>query len=360
MSRRNLVSPRLRVIAAAAVCVALAGLLAARVIGSDHGGAPIAAATVPSPKPVVLDQLTIPCWSCPHADGWPLRFRTDLDLIAPLGTGGRNAALWYAAFTKPDGPRAAEADAIMSRRVDHPTAGKILPADDPFLAEAEPWMDQATLRFFPDVYPVEGFRTRIPNLMLALTLARSWVARGQAAESLDDAMADFRRVMRLGRLLRQEDVLLINDLVGLAAIRMGAEAIYDRARSGAKLDLALAAAVIAGEAPAQKLLSGARMTTAEVVPYLKRDAGGSSIVVPHSRFEAMRKIALDSPDRRFRMETCASLSLVASFGSGEQRSQARRTLETLAGSTDAAIAANARWHLANPPDEKHLDQLLAQ
>jgi len=367
MRRTPVVSPRLAVVAAVILCVVLAGVLAARVSGSDRSERkatvpirPSTAATVPSPKPVALDQLAIPCWSCPHAEDWPLRFRTDLDLLAPLGTGGENAAAWWAAFTKPDGPRAAEADAIMGRRVDHPSIGKVLPAGDPFLAEAQPWVDQAGMRFYPDVYPVAGHETRIPNLMLALTLARSWVARGQAAENLDEALADFRRVVRLGRLLRQEDVLLINDLVGLAAIRMGAEAIYDRARGAGRLDLALAAAIVAGEAPAQKLLSGARVTSAEVAPYLRRGPGGANVVVPDSRFDAMRKIAQESPDRRFRFETCASLSIVAGLGSGAQQAQAQETLSALARSEDALVASNARWYLANPVDEKRLDELLAQ
>ena len=216
------------------------------------------------------------------------------------------------------------------------------------------------MRFYPELFPLEGFQTKLPNLTLALTLARSLAARGQAAKNVDDAMTDFRRVVRLGRLLRQEDAMVINDLVGLATIRIGSEAMYDRARTAGQLELALAAAVIVGEAPAQKLLSGARMTSVEVVPYLRRGPGGSSILIPEGRFESIRKTALDSPDRRFRVLTCASLSLVASFGKGEQQTQAADALKSLAGSADPVIASNARWHLGNPIDQKRLDQLLAQ
>ncbi len=366
MSRTRVVPPRLVVVAAAALCVILAGALAVRVVGMDRNRErtvapvrPAAGASLPEPKPVPIDQLPIPCWSCPNAGDGRLEFRTDLDLLAPLGTGRENAATWFAAVTKPNGPRAAEAEAILARRVDHPKVGKVLPAGDPFLAEAETWVDQATMRFYPDVYPIEGFSTPLPNLVLALTLGRSWVARGLAAERSEDALDDFRRVVRLGRLLRQEDVLVINDLVGLALIRMGAEAIYDRARSEGRLDLALAAAVIAGEAPAQKLLSAARMTSAEVVPYLRRGAGGSSLAMPDARFEGLRKMALECPDRRFRIEACVSLTLVAGFGSEEQREKATEALRTLAASSDALLASAARWHLAHPVDEKRLDELLA-
>jgi hypothetical protein len=369
--RRSFVSPRSAVAAAVAVLVALACLIVARVIGGSDGAAraatpsrgsttSVAAATVPATKPILLDQLAIPCWSCQFAEAWPLRFRTDLDLIAPLGTGGSNAAEWFAAFTQPDGARAGEAKSIMTRLIDHPTIGRILPANDPFLAEARPWLDQAAMRFYPEVHAVEGLETKIPNLMLALTLARSLLARGQSADRFEDAMADFQRVVRLGRLLRQDDVLVYNDLVGLAVIRIGADAIYDRARKEGRLDMALAAAVIAGEVSPQRLLSGARMTSIEVAPYLRRGNPGSSITLPDNRFEGLRKIALNSPDRRFRLESCVSLSLIATFGSGDRRKQAKQVLEALADSTDTVVASNARWHLANPMDEKHLDQLLAQ
>ena len=31
--------------------------------------------------------------------------------------------------------------------------------DDPLLREAEPWCDQATMRFYPQFLPLEGYRT---------------------------------------------------------------------------------------------------------------------------------------------------------------------------------------------------------
>jgi len=147
---------------------------------------------------------------------------------------------------------------------------------------------------------------------------------------------------------------------GLAMIRIGAEAIYDRARKDGRLDLALAAAVIAGEVPPQRLISGARMTSIEVAPYVHRGVGGTSITLPDRRFEELRKIALDGPDRRFRLEACGSLSFIATFGSEVQSKQAKQVLEVLADSQDTVVASNARWHLANPVDREHLGRLLAQ
>jgi hypothetical protein len=371
MSNRQLLSPRLGVLLAAGVIAVLGSALAVRLAFSGHGAAQAATpppvrvvtvappATVPAPKALDIAALSIPCWSCPNASDWALRFRTDLDFLAPLGNGPANAGEWLAAFAKPNGPRVAEAEAIMSRRVElpgHPEFGPVLPASDPFLAEAAPWCDQATMRFYPDIFPMEGFRTRIPNLLLALVAVRSWVARGTVAERSEDAMADFRRVIRLGRLLRQEDTILIGDLVGLAAIRIGAEAIYDRARRDGRLDLAMTAAVIAAEAPPQKLLTAARLTSAEILPYLHAGtgAGRTSLELPDRVLELILMMATQSPDRRFRCEAVNSLAVVAVGGSPAQRTKAKETLEMLSTGADAVVAANARWYLANPISEKEL------
>jgi hypothetical protein len=172
-------------------------------------------------------------------------------------------------------------------------------------------------------------------------------------------MADFRRVIRLGRLLRQEDVVLINDLVGLACIRIGAEAIYDRARQEGKTELALLAAVVAGEAPPQKLLSGARMTGVEVGPYARKASDGSvTLDLPEARFEAIRTMATKSPDRRFRWEAVSGLRLVARLAPEPIRTKAQATLEQLAKSDDPVLAANARWSLSAPIGEQSLKSLL--
>jgi hypothetical protein len=81
------------------------------------------------------------------------------------------------------------------------------------------------MRFYPDCFPLEGTDTQLPNLLVPLTFAKPWVARGLALEDPARAKEDFRRAIRLGRLLRQEDATIIADLVGLACIRHGAQAL---------------------------------------------------------------------------------------------------------------------------------------
>lgn len=353
---------------ALAVLAALAGLLVVRV---SVGQPPRAFATsqppaaiVPAPGQFTLDKLDLPCWGCLWAQGWPLRYVTDLDLIAPLGTGTANAATWFAQFAKPNGPRFAEAEAALARRVQHgalPIAPKgldVLPPNDPLLAEAATWCDQSTMRFYPAVFPVQGGETQLPNNLLAVTFARSWMARGYDAADFDAAMPDFRRVIRLGRLLRQDDVVLINDLVGLTFIRWGVEAIYDRAHKEGRRDLALLTAVLAGEGPPQRYLSAARQTEADVTPYVRRAADGSTILdLPDARFDAIRTTANASPDRRFRIEAMGSLRLVVRFAPATMRAQARAVLEQLARSDDPIVAASARWNLVTPVDEKEVKSM---
>ncbi len=358
-------SVRIAIVAAVGVVVVLAGALVARLLG--HPGAAAyalqapPAATVPAPHPCDLTKLAIPCWSCPVAEKWPLRFVTNLDMLAPLGTGTANAAEWFAAFAKPQGPRLAEAEAAMARRVDRPPVGPVLPPGDPLLAEAAPWCDQASMRFYPGIFPVQGFQTQIPNLLFMLTLARSWIARGTGAQSSEAAMADFRRVIQLGRLLRQEDAVVIDDLVGLACIRIGAEAIYDRARKDGNTGLALLAAVVAGEAPPQKYLTAARVTSVNVAPYLRKTGAGSyELQLPAERYKAIADMATSCPDRRFRNEVTLSLRVVAALGAGPMRADAHALLEKLASGPDPIVAANARWGLATPVTEKDVKGLVEE
>jgi hypothetical protein len=338
---------RAGVIAALALVAVLAGVLATRLLAREPSRVNVArrapVATVPAPKPIDVATLEMPCWACPDAPDGPLRFRTDLDMLAPLGTGSGNAAEWFAAFRKPDGPRLAEAVAAEARRVDHPPIGRVLPPDDPLLVEAEPWCDQATMRFYPDVLPLRGAETPLSNLLLALTFARSWLARGEQSADFDAAMADFRRVVRLGRLLRQEDVVLINDLVGLACIRIGLDAIYNRARTAGRLDLALAASVAAGEAAPQRYLTAARVTSVELRPYVRKAADGSvSMALPDERMDAIVAMVTSCPDRRFRGEALWNLEVVATLGTEAQKAKARDTLDAATHSDDPRLAAMAR------------------
>jgi hypothetical protein len=130
------------------------------------------------------------------------------------------------------------------------------------------------MKYYPEIFELDGYRTYIPNLLHTLTLAKSWAARGYDAADPAEAMKDFRRAIRVGRLLRQEDVVVISDLVGLACIRFGAQGIYDLALKENDYPLALTASIVLGEIAPQRLMTAERVTGVEVTDFAKLEPSG--------------------------------------------------------------------------------------
>ena len=343
----NSTSKKLPVLAATAAVVILAGSLGARLIvaGSASPVHKAPKAFVPAPRAFDVGSLEVPCWSCPAAKDWPVRFQTDLDLLAPLGTGNGNAAEWFGLFAKEVGPRAEEAQAAADARIDGPDwVGPVLPPDHPLLLEAEPWVDQATMTFYPEIFPLDGYDTRITNLLFALNLTRSWVARGLAASDSESAMADFRRAIRLGRLLRQEDVVVISDLVGLACIHIGARGVYERALADGDLELALLASVVLGEVAPQRLRTMELLTSTDLMDSLDIGSGGGvSLELRPGKLDVLIKRAESAVDRRFRLEAIIGLNIVRTIGQPQEQRTAADALDRLAAATDPVVADAARW-----------------
>ena len=353
--------PRALVLAAIAVVVLLAASLAVRLLGRDRGGAPAPApvrlprcAALPSiapvPAPSAPGALKTPCWGCPEANEWPVAFRTDLDLLAPLGKGTANAALWLKDFSREVGAREGDASLAMKRRVEGPADfGKVLPGDDPLLAEADPWADQAVMRFYPDAFGMQGFETRLPDLLFALTLGKSWAARAAAHPGSPAAIEDGRRAIRWGRLLRQDDATIVQDLVALACIRLGAEQLYEAAVRNGDHPLALASAMVLGEHAPQRLRTAQLLTRFDLTVVDGFDttllgrvfAGGRN--VSEKKLDAILEVARSAPDRRFRLEAIHQLAIVRAAGSRAQRGRAEKALDGLSASADPLVSAASRW-----------------
>ena len=342
------------VMLAAAVIVVLAGSLGARLIARDDSVVVPSAprASVPDPAVFQVADLEVPCWTCPSANEWPLRFQTNLDLLAPLGTGTANAAEWFGLFTKEIGPRAADATAAMGRRIEGPEwVGEVLPADDPLLLEAEPWCDQATMSFYPDIYKIDGYATRITNLLLPLNFVRSWVARGLNAETTEAAMEDFRRAIRLGRLLRQEDVVVISDLVGLACVHLATRGIYERALADGDLEIALLASVVLGEVAPQRLGTKKHLTSTDLLDSFYRDERGEvGFRLQSGKLDAVIEVVEGAPDRRMRCEAVLGLNIIRSLGTPQEQERAFEVLEKTVADPDPVVAEGARWSLENPTE----------
>jgi hypothetical protein len=351
------------VLVAAAVVILLGGLFAARLLAKD-GAIEAPRGMVPGPASVTMADLEVPCWSCPNARDWPLRFRTDLDLLAPLGTGPGNAAEFFVQFEKNRGSRAAEVAAFDARREPPPpeiasVTGAVVPPDDPLLLEAEPWLDQATMRFYPDLLPIDGSDTRVTNLLMMLNMARSWVARGLQAEDPAAGLDDCRRAIRMGRLLRQEDVVLINDLAGLAAIHIGTRGIYALAQREGDLELALVASVVLGEIAPQRLYTAQRIAEVDLKSAMHRNVDGAvALDLGEDRLEMLITMVTSCPDRRFRGEALLGSQVVAWLGTPDQKARMREVLEEVADSDDPIQAPFARRMLAAPPSQAQLEGYL--
>jgi hypothetical protein len=236
------------------------------------------------------------------------------------------------------------------------TTWRILGPDDPLLREAEAWIDQSRCRFYPEVWQVGGIDTPVPNLRFALTLARSWVARGRLADDPRSAAADHRRAIRLGRLLRQDDVTLIQDLIGIACIRMGAEALYEQARSRGDAATMAAIAIVLGDHGAMRHRTAERVTTVKrLYSALRLGAGGEPVLdAPDADVLAALELVQRAPERRFVLEGLFGVQLVHQLGRPEHRAQAETLLDELASRDDALVAHRAAEVRAAPLDRAAL------
>jgi hypothetical protein len=358
---------------ASALVVSLAGTLAVRVTARGEAEPtttvspdpapplPPAAATVPSPLPLTVDDLPTPfCWGCSWNAYHPAEFQIDLDYLAPLGEGPANAALWFRQFAKDDGSRFSEGwgDRKTEREIGGRT-WRVLPVDDPLLLEAQPWVDQAQCRFYPDVWKWTGMDTPIPNLLFALDLARSWVARGHLTEDRDLAREDYRRAIRLGRLLLQDDVTIIQDLVAIACIRLGAEALYEEARRERDPVMMVATSLVLADKDAMRHLAARRTTVSEgALRGLSRSwTGGWTLNAGDEDVEALADHARKVTERRYRLEAVIALRVVRHFGTASQRATAGDVLRELADEEDGLLAEAARFALEEPVTDREVAML---
>ncbi len=315
-------------------------------------------ANVDEPPRLTLAELPdAHAWTTADWQAGGLDYKVDLDLLAPLGTGGGNLAIWLARFMD-GGP---EGDMAMARAetVEIPGFGdwSLLPFDDPLLLEAEPWIDQRTCRFYPDVFTYDGFDSLSPDLRLAVVFSRTWIARGLGQPAtVTAAKADVRRAIRLGRLLLQDDVMVVQNLVGIALIRAGAEALYELARRAGRATGAPTGADGAGAALAALVLLDSAALRAETIrrmdltetvlahlvePPIVGRLIGPVLDIQEVEVRAVISVADSPSSRALRLQALTSLYLILHMGTRSQREAATATLERLAGDADPLVAATA-------------------
>lgn len=302
-------------------------------------------ATVPAPRRIGLSEMPTPFpWTGPDGDEKPLRFQVDLDLLAPLGNGPANAAIWFRDFAKLDGSRQ---DWGSDERVMGRVGGvekRVFPPDHPVLLEAERWVDQATMRFYPDVWSAYGPDLRLPNLLFMITLAASWAARAETATDPALAKGDYRRAVRLGRLMLQDDVTPIANLVGLACVRIGARGLYDQARQEADAETMLAASLALHDADAIRQIATERVTqlTTGTWGWHWSRPFSPTLHLKNDQFQAALKLARSGPSRAMRLEAQWQLMACAAAAPGARAREAREALDELSRDPDPVVASSAR------------------
>jgi hypothetical protein len=330
-------------------------MLVALPAAADDAAPPAApAATVPAPRALSSAELeTPPCWSClPETEQVP-RLRTDLDAIAPLGTGTGNAATWFASFSGTPAPRAADLSAARKRREEAPvrTQGSSawFLADDPVVQEGAGWADQATFHVELGDRPWPGPDDPLPvNVLLAIQLVKAWVQHGDLAQSPDVARDDYRRCIRLGRLLLQDDQLWTQSRIGRQCIRHGALALHRRAlKDGTPADALVADRVLA-EVDGALLLDRLMDEELDLREMIVRDEAGVRLAIPALRLKRLVATARTSGDRSWRTAAIGALRSVKNLAPAEEAKTAADALDALAADKDAVVAAAAKWAATTP------------
>lgn len=311
-------------------------------------------ATVPKPVAIEVEDLPSPFgWAPSISMSGPvaLEFHVDLDLLAPLGDGKGNAAKYFHHFTKDIGDRYEEWNEVETTTWEFKgKLNKILPPDHPLLLEAELWVDQATCSFYPEFFEYAGPGTRLPNLLHVLTLGRSWLSRGYSHDDLAKGEQDFRRVVRLGRLMLQDDLIMLQDLIGIALVRIGCDALYDSARQRGDATETTLAALAIYDATAIRLETKRRIDLyTEYMSNLKKvdpiiGKPTVELTMQDEDFEVLLRAAENEPDRALRIEAMLPLWIIKFYGAEAQKEKAATLLSKLENNDDPIVAAAAKWH----------------
>lgn len=196
---------------------------------------------------------------------------------------------------------------------------------------------------------------------MAITAGMSWVARGWSRSDPALAREDFRSAIRLGRLLRQESVTVIQELIGVALIRIGLEALWEDAqRSGDALEVAvIGMAHMNSQAIRWETTSRARLMGIDSDDF--RDEGilrrvfGPSLHLSDEKFASMLETSSRGLERHFRFEAMVGLWAALNLGTRDQKAQAKAALDALAKESDPIVSGQAKWYLATKVDKKQLE-----
>jgi len=204
-------------------------------------------------------------------------------------------------------------------------------------------VDQATCSFYPEVWKPEGAATNLPNLLFAINLARSWAARGESEKDPERAREDFRRAIRLGRLFMQDDITLVQHLVGWACVSQGLRGLNDLARREGDAVMVAATTLNLGDYNAMRDLVARWMSETRFEESFHERWWGWSISLENSQVGGEIAHARTGPLRCLRIESALHLMVVKNEGTRRQRKMAATVLSELARDPDPQLADFVGW-----------------
>ena len=329
---------------------------------------PVAAAPLPPgrvPPPAAYDVGAHELPIAPTTDVmWRAKQLDDylFDAIAPLGDGPANAAEWWRDFSELDGKRAKELDALRLREVRREVAGSsrlYFAWDDPFVQEARATADQARLSFFPGVWPHPDFwrKSEFPGLIM-ITTSTSWMVHGLESPDPRVAREDFRRMIRLGRLMLQDDASVLQHGIGMRILRDGLEALYDRARrDGDRPEQMLVALAILDRVQVAEWERG-RFGQIELPGHVDLSDPSARLSISEDVMDTIEAAYSHSTARRWKLDALRALQVAMARGDAASASRAATLLRSAAESGDPMVASVARRALAGEGVEQaELDEL---
>lgn len=319
-------------------------------VASGALAAPLPPARVPPPASFDLGAHELPVavrtdvmWRAKELDA------KLLDALAPLGTGGANAAAWWSEFV-PGRSRASELAAARDREVESLVAGEMLrrlPWSDPLVQEALTTADQARLSFVQ-----EGLTLQRLPVSLLYSIADSWLVHG--LEEPDPARANdsFRRVVRLGRLLLQDDGDPIQPLMGMSFVEHGLEGLYERARREGDRRTQFLATLALLDRERVYGWETSRLQQIALPGHVNLADPAARLAVSDETMGRLEGAFEHSTVRRWRLQSITAAQVAVVRGDAEAAARATSLLRRAAEDTDPLVAEAARRALAGEGAEQ--------
>ena len=169
-----------------------------------------------------------------------------------------------------------------------------------------------------------------------------------------------RRAIRLGRLLRQEDITIISDVIGLLCIQTGAKGIYKIAMREGNIKLAFLASIVLGEVAPQASLSNRKFDKTTFLGAIQeKDNQERKLLISEKDLNDLITIAKEDTNRRFRLEAIGEMNFIRHLcDSGDSVQKVREALSELSKSNDPMISQSAQWSLEYTLSESDLKEHL--